>query len=96
MHVQQQQAAQAAAQATTPSAAPDAMQLMFKNLTQSIESLAKKVDGQQTSASREISIHRDSRVLRKTCESRSRELSRVWQTAKSDTLTRWRLPQMSS
>ena len=51
--MQQQQAAQAAVPAVVPSTAPDAMQLMLQ-LTQSIESLAKKVDGQQKSASREI------------------------------------------
>jgi hypothetical protein len=47
--MQQQQAAQA----VVPSAAQDAMQLVLLNLTQSVESLAKKVDGQQKSAKRD-------------------------------------------
>jgi hypothetical protein len=48
--MQQQQAAQAAVPAVVPSAAPDTMQLIL-NLTQSVESLTKKVEGQQKSAS---------------------------------------------
>jgi len=68
--MQQQQAAQAAVPAVVPSAAPDTMQLIL-NLTQSVESLTKKVEGQQKSASRDIP--HDMRVaMEKTLQ--------VWQT----------------
>jgi hypothetical protein len=64
--MQQQQQAAPAVQA----AAPNAMQLIL-NLTQSVESLAKKVEGQQKSASRDIP--HDMRVaMEKTLQ--------VWQT----------------